>query len=50
MLLKLKFMHNTATLDIIYNGPDTIIFKLEEMLGLLDLRSDGNDVEIQGSI
>ena len=31
-------MHNAATLDIVNNGPDTIIFKLEEMLGLLDLR------------
>ena len=39
MLLKLKFMHNTATLDIVNNGPDTIIFKLEEMLGILDLGS-----------
>ena len=27
MLLKLKFMHNTAVLDIVNNGPDTIIFK-----------------------
>ena len=25
-------MHNTAMLDIVNNGPDTIIFKLEEML------------------
>ena len=41
MLLKLKFMHNTATLHIVNNGPDTIIFKLEEMLGILDLRSLG---------
>ena len=32
-------MHNTATLDIVNNGPDTIIFKLEEMLGIVDLRS-----------
>ena len=41
MLLKLKFMCNAAALDIVNNGPDTIIFKLEEMLGLLDLRSLG---------
>ena len=40
MLLKLKFLHNAAMLDIV-NGPDTIIFKLEEMLGILDLRSLG---------
>ena len=38
MLLKLKFMHNGATLDIAKNGPDTIIFKPEEMLRILDLR------------
>ena len=41
MLLKPKFMHNTATLDIANNGPDTIIFKSEEMLGILGLRSLG---------
>ena len=39
MLLKLKFMCNAATLDIANNGPDTIIFKPEEMLGILDLSS-----------
>ena len=37
MLLKLKFMHNAAMLDVVNNGTDTIIFKLEEMLGILDL-------------
>ena len=41
MLLKLKFMHNAATLHIANNGPDTIIFMPEEMLGTLDLRSLG---------
>ena len=41
MLLKLKFMCNAATLDIANNGRDTIIFKPEEMLGILDLRSLG---------
>ena len=30
-----------ATLDIANNGPDTIIFNPEEMLGILDLRSLG---------
>ena len=29
-------MHNTATLDIVNNGPDTIIFTLGEMLGIVD--------------
>ena len=41
MLLKLKFMCNAAMVDIDNNGPDTIIFKPEEMLGILDLRSLG---------
>ena len=49
MLLKLKFMQNTATLDIVNNGPDTIIFKWEEMLGIVDLRSLGF-YKIKGSI
>ena len=41
MLLKLKFMHNTATLNTVNNGPDTIIFKPEEMLGIVDFKSLG---------
>ena len=41
MLLKLKFMYNAVTLDIVNNGTDTIIFKPEEMLGKLGLRSLG---------
>ena len=41
MLLKLKFMQNSATLDISNNGLDTIIFRPEEMLGILDQRSLG---------
>ena len=41
MLLKLEFMHKTATLDIVSNGPDTIIFKPEEMFWIVDLRSLG---------
>ena len=41
LLIKLKFMHNKAVLDIINKGKDTIIFKSEEMLGLIDLRSLG---------
>ena len=36
MLLKLKFIHNAATLDIVNNDTDTIIFKPEEMLGIVD--------------
>ena len=41
MLLKLKFLCNAATLDIVNNGTDTIIFKPEEMLGIVDLMSLG---------
>ena len=41
MLLKLKFMHNAAILDIVNNGTETIIFKPEEMLGIVDLKSLG---------
>ena len=37
--IKLKFICNAAILDIVNNGTDTIIFKPEEMLGIVDLRS-----------
>ena len=33
MLIKLKFTHNAAILDIVNNGTETIIFKPEEMIG-----------------
>ena len=39
ILLKLKFMHHAAILDIVNNGTETIIYKPEEMLGIVDLRS-----------
>ena len=38
MLIKLYFAHNAATFDIINNGTETIIFKSEEMIGIVDLR------------
>ena len=41
MLLKLKFMCNEAMLDIVNNVKDTIIFRPEEMSGIVDLRSLG---------
>ena len=41
MMLKLKFIQNSAMLDITNNDLDTIIFGLEEMFGILDLRSLG---------
>ena len=41
MLIKLKFTHNAAILDIVNNGTETIIFKPKEMIGIVDLRSLG---------
>ena len=41
MMLKLKFVWNLAVLDITNTGLDTIIFDLEEVLGILDWRSLG---------
>ena len=41
LLIKLKFTHNKAVLDIVNRGRDTMIFKPEEMIGIIDLRSLG---------
>ena len=41
MLIKLKFTCNAAISDIVNNGTETIIFKPEEMLGIVGLRSLG---------
>ena len=38
LLIKLKFMHNKAILDIVNKGKYTMIFKPEEMIGVIDLR------------
>ena len=38
MLIKLKFTCNAAILDILNNGTETMIFKPEEMIGIVDLR------------
>ena len=38
LLIKLKFTHNTAVLDIINKGTETMIFRPGEMLGVVDLR------------
>ena len=38
MLIKLKFTCHAAILDIVINGTDTIIFKPEEMLRMVNLR------------
>ena len=41
MLTKLKFTCNAAILDIVNNSTEAIIFKPEEMIGIVDLRSIG---------
>ena len=41
MLIKLKSTHNALILYIVNNGTETIIFKPEEILGIVDLRSLG---------
>ena len=41
MLIKLEFACNIVVLDIVNNGTEIIIFKPEEMLGMVDLRSLG---------
>ena len=38
LLIKLKFMCNKAVLDTVNKGKDTMIFKPEEMIGIIDLR------------
>ena len=40
-LIKLKFTHNKAILDIVNRGKDTSIVKPEEMIEIIDLRSLG---------
>ena len=40
-LIKQKFTCNIAILDIVNNGAETMIFRLEEMLRIVDLRSLG---------
>ena len=41
LLIKLKVTCNKAVLDIVNKGKDTMIFKPEEMIGIIDLRSLG---------
>ena len=41
MVLKLKFVRNCASLDIVNNTQETVIFDPNQMLGILDLRSLG---------
>ena len=41
LLIKLKYTQNKAILDIVNKGVETIIFKLGEMIGIIDLRLFG---------
>ena len=41
LLIKLKFMCNAAIIDMVNNATETMIFRPEEMLGIVDLRSLG---------
>ena len=41
LLIKLKFTHNKAVLDIKNAGKDTMILRLEEVIGIVDIRSLG---------
>ena len=38
LLIKLKFTCNKVILDIVNKDKDTMIFKPEEMIGIIDLR------------
>ena len=42
LLIKLKFTCNKAVLDIKNAGKDTMILRLEEMIGIIDIRSLGH--------
>ena len=39
LLIKLKFTHNVVIIDMVNNGSETMIFRPEIMLGIVDLRS-----------
>ena len=39
LFIKLRFTHNKAILDIKNKGKDTMVFRLEEMIGFVDMRS-----------
>ena len=41
LLIKLKFTCNKAMLDVKNTGKDTMIFRPEEMMGIMDIRSLG---------
>ena len=39
LMIKLKYVRNTANLDVMNSSLETVIFNPKEMLGILDLRS-----------
>ena len=41
MVLKLKFMWNSATLSVTNSSLEAVVFDPKEMLGILDLRAIG---------
>ena len=41
VVLKLKFVRNHASLDVVNNAQETVIFDPNQILGILDLRSLG---------
>ena len=41
LLIKLKFTHNKAILDVKNTGKDTMILRPEEMIAIVDIRSLG---------
>ena len=41
VVLKLKFVRNCASLDVVNNTQETVIFDPDQILGMLDLRSLG---------
>ena len=47
-MIKLKFTQNKAILDTVNKGTETMIFKPEEMVGVLDLRLLGYYKNKQG--
>ena len=38
LLIKIKFTQNKAILDIVNKGANTMIFRPEEIIGVIDLR------------
>ena len=50
LLIKIKFVHKAAVIDMVNNGTETMIFQPEEMLGIVDLGSFGYFKIKQGKV